>query len=408
MKKLHKEKSKCSGCSACEQVCPKHCIRMEPDAEGFLYPHVNHEECVDCGLCEKVCHKLSQSSERVPLKTYAAINPDEKILGESSSGGVFSALALLVLQAGGVVFGARYDEEWQVKLDYVETKDKLVILRGSKYVQARTDRAYYDAERFLKANRLVLFSGTPCQIAGLHHYLRKHYSQLLTVDIVCHGVPSPKVWRAYLKEATKLANKKKSCVMSSFHGTNSYMRAFTENLILRPSCYNCLTKQNSSGSDLTIADFWGIQYVCPQMFDNRGTSLVMVYTEKGLCYFSRLQITSIEVSYGNDILYHNPAIVRSFPPHPKRTAFFSELDNSENVIALIRQSLKLPLFQRLKVIVRNLLMKDNKEKNLVPSFLKHVQFPNANMTIGDIRSVNFRCKKTGWLHYCLEIEWGKN
>ncbi len=405
MKKLYTEKDRCSGCAACEQACPKHCIKMESDAEGFLYPHVDFEECVDCGLCEKVCHNKYQSDERIPLKSYAAINPDEKVRGESSSGGVFSALALIVLQAGGVVFGARYDEKWQVKLDYVEKEEELTILRGSKYVQARTDRAYLDAERFLKADRLVLFSGTPCQISGLHHFLRKQYNQLLTVDVVCHGVPSPKVWMAYLKEATKCANMKRISVMSSFHDRNPYMQAFIENLILRPSCHNCTIKQSRGGSDLTIADFWGVQYVCPQMFDNRGTSLVMVNTEKGLSFFSRIQIAFREVSYGDDVLYHNPAIVRSFPPHPKRQFFFSQFDNSENVVTLIKKSLKLPILQRLKVIARNSLKKENHTNDFVPDSLHLVPSSDVKMTTEKIRNINFRCKKGGWLHSCLEIKW---
>lgn len=190
----------CCGCAACAQRCPKQCISMKEDAEGFLYPTVDTEVCIDCGLCEKVCPELNSGRERQPQKVYAAINKDEKIRLGSSSGGVFTALAEQTIDEGGVVFGARFDENWEVVHAYTETKEGLTAFRGSKYVQSRIGNAYKDAERFLRNGRKVLFTGTPCLVMGLKLYLGRDYDNLLTVDFLCHGVPSPKAWRLYLKE----------------------------------------------------------------------------------------------------------------------------------------------------------------------------------------------------------------
>ena len=193
-------KSFCCGCAACVQICPKKCISLTEDTEGFLYPRVDKTKCIDCGLCETVCPFLSESAEREPKAVYAVKNPNDDIRQESSSGGVFTLLAEKVINDGGVVFGVRFDEKWEVEFAYSETIDGLSAFRGSKYIQARVGNAFIDAEQFLKAGRKVLFSGTPCQVKGLLQYLRKDYENLLTVDFVCHGVPSPKVWRLYLKE----------------------------------------------------------------------------------------------------------------------------------------------------------------------------------------------------------------
>lgn len=166
------DKSLCCGCSACVQKCPKQCISLKEDNEGFLYPIVNTDTCVDCGICEKVCPVLNPEDTHEPLKVLAAKNRDEKIRMESSSGGIFTLLAEPIIREGGVVFGARFDEEWQVTLDYTETIDGLSAFRGSKYVQARTGDTYRQCEQFLKEGRKVLFTGSPCQIAGLNHYTK--------------------------------------------------------------------------------------------------------------------------------------------------------------------------------------------------------------------------------------------
>lgn len=198
-----KDKKLCCGCNACVQRCPKQCISVQKDEEGFLYPIVDLSICIDCGLCEKVCLVLNQGSERNPIEVFAAVNKDDSIRMQSSSGGIFTALAEQIIQEKGVVFGARFDEKWEVKHDYTETIEGLKAFRGSKYVQSRIGDTFSKAEFFLKAGRKVMFTGTPCQIAGLRLFLRKEYENLLAVDIICHGVPSPLVWRKYLGEKTQ-------------------------------------------------------------------------------------------------------------------------------------------------------------------------------------------------------------
>ena len=194
------QKEQCCGCSACLHICPKHSISFREDKEGFLYPQVDTATCIDCGLCEKVCPVLNQGEERMPLKVYAAKHADDEIRMKSSSGGIFTLLADQIIDKGGVVFGARFNENWEVVHDYTETKEGLAPFRGSKYVQSNIGNSYKQVEEFLKTGREVMFTGTPCQVAGLKKFLRIDYENLLTVDFVCHGVPSPMVWRKYLAE----------------------------------------------------------------------------------------------------------------------------------------------------------------------------------------------------------------
>ena len=195
------DKKNCCGCSACVQRCPKQCISLTEDEEGFLYPYVNEESCVECGLCEKICPILNPQEETFPLQVIAAKNTNtEERLG-SSSGGLFLPLAKSIINEGGIVFGADYDSNWEVHHVGVENISGLYALMMSKYLQSRIENTYKEAEKFLKCGRKVMFVGTPCQIAGLHGFLRhKVYPNLLTIDVVCHGAPSPGVWRQYLAE----------------------------------------------------------------------------------------------------------------------------------------------------------------------------------------------------------------
>ena len=231
------DKKNCCGCNACVQHCPKSCVTMQEDEEGFLYPIVDQEACIDCGLCEKVCPVLNQGEERKPLQVYAANNPNEEIRMQSSSGGVFTLLAETIIQEGGVVFGARFNDDWEVIHDYTETKEELAAFRGSKYVQSRIGDSYCQAEQFLKKGRKVLFTGTPCQIAGLNLFLRKEYGNLLTVDFICHGVPSPGVWKSYLEELIALqGNRKNTVLLSPFPcptGTEQKIQFCSQNPIMK-------------------------------------------------------------------------------------------------------------------------------------------------------------------------------
>lgn len=360
-----KDKKKCCGCTACVQACPKKCINLIIDEEGFSYPKVNMNMCINCGLCEKVCPALNSYEKHRPIEVLAAINKNNKIREDSSSGGIFSLLASQILDKGGVVFGARFDKQWQVVIDCAETEDAVADFRGSKYLQASIGDSFVKCKRFLDEGREILFSGSPCQIAGLKHFLRIDYDNLLTVDFICHGVPSPKVWNKYLEEVlpseenticdVRFRDKRKGwkdyCFtliyesngqvypMTSSFSENLYTKAFLENLILRPSCHACPAKDGKSHSDITIADFWGIDKLNPKMDDDRGTSLVMIHTEKGKMAVRKENLIWDYAKY-EDILKYNPAVSKSALQHPKRNDFFSKFSNDVNLHKLIKHCLR--------------------------------------------------------------------
>lgn len=386
-----KKQSECCGCNACAQRCPKQCISMRKDEEGFLYPLVDATSCIECGLCEKVCPVINQNEDKRPLKVYAAINPDVEVRQKSSSGGIFSMLAQYIISKEGVVFGAKLDNNQEVVHDYCETLEELSPFRGSKYVQSRIGNSYKQAETFLKAGRKVLFSGTSCQIAGLHKYLRKEYENLLTIDVVCHGVPSPLVWKKYCDEIllkkidakNALNQQAASNIRISFRDKsngwknynllvkhehdilykecfreNPFMRIFLRNITLRPSCYACPAKSGKSGSDITLADFWGIECYYPQMDDDKGTSLVMLNTEKGLDTFMQMKCKVQEATY-IQALEHNPSIERSVQESVLRSFFFKKIKKRDYIQAVeltlrkMRPSIMARVRNKIKYILAN-------------------------------------------------------
>lgn len=359
-------KSYCCGCSACLQICPKHSISFNEDKEGFLYPNVDTSTCIDCGLCEKVCPVLNQDDERMPLQVYAAKHTDDEIRMKSSSGGIFTLLAEQIIDKGGVVFGVRFNENWEAVHDYTETKEGLAPFRGSKYVQSNIGNSYKQVETFLKTGREVMFTGTPCQVSGLKKYLRKDYENLLTVDFVCHGVPSPMVWRMYMEEeiarqgdvgknsvltSSKVspvvtgvnfrdkstgwkkfsfvlnfskasAEGEQNTVLSSVFTDNAYMKAFLSNLSLRPSCYACPAKAGKSGADITIGDFWGVESVLPNENDDKGISLILEYNESVLI----LHDLDLVESLYEDVVQGNICISESVKIPVNRGYFFYRLE----------------------------------------------------------------------------------
>lgn len=334
-----KEQFKCCGCSACEQCCPKYCITLKADQQGFLYPETDSEECINCGLCEQVCPMLQLNCSREPLAANAVINPNESIRLKSSSGGVFTAIAEHVIKNGGVVFGARFNEQWEVVHDYTETVDGLAAFRGSKYVQSRIGNCYLKVEEFLKQDRYVLFTGTPCQVSGLKHFLRKEYDKLLAVDVACHGVPSPLVWKEYIENKQpkhisfrdkKLGWKKFSMRIdnySNYHQKDCFMTCFLSNLSLRPSCFNCQFKAGASGCDLTLADFWGVTDIAPHLDDDKGISVVLSYSYKGKEFLKKINLTLIGVN-SNKVYTHNSAILCSVKKPQDYNAFWQDFYKS--------------------------------------------------------------------------------
>ena len=402
---LHKKD--CCGCSACVQRCPKQCITLIEDEEGFHYPKINPASCIDCGLCERVCPVIHQSELRTPQNVYAAINPNEAVRYASSSGGLFIPLAEQIIEAGGVVFGVKWNHHFEAVHAYTETKEGLVAFQGSKYLQSRVGQTFRQAEQFLKQGRQVLYSGTPCQIAALKLFLRKPYDNLLTIDFVCHGVPSPGVFRWYLYEEIKKkvsidvrSNEiKDSALISSiaqvdvlarehgylikdlsfrdkrsgwrFHSfvltlqtlmyphklvtcsyrsnNNAYMCGFSADLYLRPSCHDCPAKSGKSGSDITLADYWGIEHILPDLDDNKGVSALIVNTEQGKQLLNSIGVTLHETKL-EDFTCYNRAYSHSFPQSPSRTQFFAM--KGKTFHQRIKKLYRLPLTYRIKLFFK--------------------------------------------------------
>jgi len=349
----------CTGCHACMSSCPHAAIAMREDKEGFLYPNIDENKCVACKLCEPICPILHPGEPMQPLAVYAAKNNNFEERLKSASGGMFPLLAKKIIEDEGIVFGACFEPCWNVKHTYIQKVDKIALLSGSKYLQSIIGENYGKVEQFLKAGKKVLFSGTPCQIAGLKRFLQKEYHNLCTVDLVCHGVPSPKVWQQYLKEVVNqtdiktidfrdkrngwrafnvTASGKSGELFSEHHSKNSYMYGFLQNLYLRLSCYQCPVKQFKSGSDITIGDFWGIQNFYPDFNDDKGVSVVFINTQKGLDLFKELDVTCIETDYKKAVSA-NIMVEESVKPHPKRQLFFHLFNKKEKTVTQLVEKL---------------------------------------------------------------------
>lgn len=367
-------KDKCSGCHACANACPKNCIRMLSDEEGFQYPQVDKDICINCGLCEKVCpiiHKW-KPDESSSTAAMAVINQNEEIRLKSSSGGVFTLIAEEVINQGGVVYGAAFAEDFRsVQHICVDNSSDLEKLRGSKYVQSKITDTYKQAEEFLKQGRIVLFSGTPCQIGGLYSYLGSEYENLLTQDIICHGVPSPLVWEKYTEYRTKIdgsevhkisfRNKNtgwKNFSMQFEYQNNTgyimslsqdpFMKAFLNNLCLRPSCYNCNFKTKIRQSDFTLADLWGAEHIFPNMNDDKGISLVLVNSEKGMDVFKRIRHFVKSECVDLDLaLKYNSSMTASVQLPSARAKFMSAVQTA-NFDKLEKDFLRVSTLCRLK------------------------------------------------------------
>ncbi|MFI3318856.1 MAG: Coenzyme F420 hydrogenase/dehydrogenase, beta subunit C-terminal domain [Rikenellaceae bacterium] len=353
----------CCGCEACAQICPVGCIEMVEDREGFFYPKIERQSCIECGRCEPLCPALNRAEPRKPISVYAAKSPDEALRAESSSGGIFTPLAMATLARGGVAFGAIYDDKWQVYHSEATTAVQLGAMRGSKYTQSRVGSVYSQVRSYLRAGRDVLFSGTPCQIAALRGYLGGDSEGLLLVEVACHGVPSPRVWREYLAavsggaavESVLFKDKSKSWLrynititfedgrFSERASKNLFMRSFIKELIVRPSCYHCPARSFSSGADITLADYWGVERVHPEFHDDRGASAVFVSSQRGEAAIRELGLEIIPTKF-SDAVALNSSIVRSARPHARRARFFRELDGG--VLKAMERCLKPTLLKR--------------------------------------------------------------
>ncbi len=346
----------CCGCEACTAICPKQCIKMYENDEGFCYPKVDSENCIGCRQCEQVCPgkntvtKIGNSTNKF-VEAYAAVCNKEKIRQKSSSGGIFYPIAVQVLKRGGCVFGAAMSKDgFEVQHIGVECEEELELLMGAKYVQSTIGNVYNEVRQILAQGRIVLFSGTPCQVEALYSYLGGcNKEKLITIDLICHGVPSPGVWKQYLAETVGKA----SCVsfrdklngwrnyslrITDKNGKqfiqqenqNAYMKGYLSHLYCRPSCYQCKFKGLERKSDLTLGDFWRIQDFCGTMDDNKGTSLVFVQSNTGKQLLKSLidaRVITVARVNAVEAAKCNPMMLESIKINRKRDMFFKRLQS---------------------------------------------------------------------------------
>lgn len=382
---IQDHKNDCSGCHACFNVCPVHAISMRADKEGFLYPSIDEKVCIHCGLCGRVCQILNKRKPigQIPVETYACMNRNEEERMKSSSGGIFILLAKYVIAQGGYVFGAAFNERMELRHTYSHTVEGCKAFMGSKYVQSRIGTSYGDAKKLLNAGKLVLFSGTPCQIHGLKLYLQREYKNLITVDLACHGVPSPLVFARYVEELEcKYQGKMEDfsfrskepgwkhfssrvCfdngkVYQRQHGYDSYMKGFLGNIDLRPRCYQCANKGDNRYADITLGDYWGVEGKNPEIDDDKGISVALIYTGKGKEYLSKIsEHMVIQRADFNYVIQHNSAIMESVSEPEHRMEFFHHIsENKMDVSQLVSKYFPAPsILLRIKRKVKNIIKK---------------------------------------------------
>lgn len=341
-----KAKKDCSGCAACEAACGHGCITMVTDEEGFAYPAVDASKCVNCGLCDRACPIINIPDSNTVGEVIAAKNRNEKQRLQSSSGGVFRLLAEKVIDAGGVVVGCRFNERMEARHTVAATLDELEPLMSSKYVQSDTRGIFREVRSLLRQGRKVLFCGVPCQVAALKNFLVKPYEDLLTVDVLCHGVPSPKVFREYRESlemrygapAGKVSfrSKEKSwkrlyinVVFKNsrrhflYSGYDSYMRLFLSDRLQRPSCFYCPYNKLSRPGDISLGDFWGIGRSHYEFDDNKGVSMVLINNDKGQKMWD--EVADETIWFASDIptaVAGNKVLVQHLPSIAERNEFY--------------------------------------------------------------------------------------
>lgn len=383
--KLKQKNLKCSGCTACFAICPKDAITMQADSEGFKYPVIDKNKCIDCGLCCKVCPLENMYGNFGEDKTsFACRAKDKNFAKQSSSGGVFGILANMYIKEQAVIYGAAFDDNWNVCHIRADKKDELKSLYTSKYVQSDIGNTFRQVKCDLDNGKKVLFAGTPCQVAGLKSYLQKDYLNLLSVDFICHGVPSPLVWQRYIIAMEKKLNNKiteisfrdkedgwknyyfklstgNGNVFYEKHGENIYMKGFLKDLYLRSSCYDCKFKTLHRASDITLADFWGIEKIIPEINVEKGVSLCWSSSEKGKQVLADvLKRTDYYEVKLREAIKHNSSAIKSVEMHKNRDKFFEEVNNSDaDIISLIEKyydnrSLRKRLSSKLRAKLKSL------------------------------------------------------
>ncbi len=370
----------CVGCGSCVQKCPLKCISLRTDEEGFYYPYVNTKKCVDCGKCESVCpciNSLKQFKEKIDV--WCVKHKDNVVRFNSSSGGVFSALAECIIHQNGVVVGVTMSNNCKLAEHIVvQSYEDIKKIRGSKYLQSNIGDIYLRTEKYLEQGKKVLFSGTPCQIKGLKLFLNKDFDNLVCVDVICHGVPSQKLWAKYIEY---LQEKLKSRIINvnfrskkygwldfetkywdnqehqyfRFNFEDPYFRMFNSVFCLRPSCYQCQAKDGKSGADITLGDFWNIETIHPIFNDSKGLSMVLLNSNKGKRLFEEVKENFYSINKGLNYELAkkcNPAIYKSQSYHPARDIFYKDM----NKLSFKKLSKKYTP-KTLKIILKGVLLK---------------------------------------------------
>ena len=336
----------CTSCAACLNICPKDAISFKSNKEGFSYPHVSVDLCIGCNLCNLACPlQYIGNTKELPIHSIALKNKDAYLRESSSSGGVFFSLAKKTIENGGVVYGAKFNDEWKVLHSSATDMDSLHGLMQSKYSQSSIGKIFRDIKSHLINYRNVLFVGTPCQVSGLNGFLRhKEYNNLVTVELCCHGVPSPGVWKKYIHEEFDVSKIKSINFRSKKNGWRNYsleienidgsiyckpkmedpyMRGFLYGLSMRPSCYNCPNKPFNSSADIVIGDYWGVDLKHQDFNDGKGVSLALALTDKGKKYLSKIDtdFDVIDITW-DDATSVNGNFLKSTPVNKRRRSFF--------------------------------------------------------------------------------------
>lgn len=373
MKDVLENNKYCTGCSACVDICPKNAVKMIQNDEGFLYPKIDEKLCIKCGKCRKVCPTLSNKIEKLNQHYYSAWTKDEEIRINSSSGGIFSELAKYILENNGIVYGASFDDNFDLKHVPINDYNDISKLRGSKYLQSNLLNIFKNIKINAEKGINILFVGTPCQVAGLKNYMNKEYPNLITCDLICHGVPSPLIFKNYLNsfnhsKIKSVSFRDKSTGWNNFsftidfdgrtlkesHNDNLFMKGFLHNLYLRDSCYNCRFANLNRMSDITLGDFWSYKEILKLSDDDKGISLVITNTPKGKKIFDIISSNIVvkEISK-EEALMTNLCLIKGVEFNNKRKDFFDNYNvknanlkfiikyTNDNIINKIKGKMKL-------------------------------------------------------------------
>lgn len=357
--------NKCTGCSACVNICPKHAISMVEDEKGFKYPVINQEKCVNCGLCKKTCPVINTKENEALNECYVGYSKEDKIREKTSSGGIFPLMANKILKENGIVIGAAFDDNNKLKHIAISEEKELDKLKGSKYLQSDLEDIFTYIKEKLKEKK-ILFVGTPCQVAGLKAFIKKDIDNLICIDLVCHGVPSYKLFDKYVKELEEKNNDKllnynfrnkdtgwdtysntatfKNSKVTEMAKDNDYMKLFLSDIALRESCFNCNFKLGNKYSDITLGDFWGVQNYYQDMYNKKGVSAIIVNTRKGNEIFSLIKDELIYKECKIDeIVSGNPSLKYSSKCPCNREKFFKDM-KERNIIELRKKYTKKPIY----------------------------------------------------------------